>query len=112
MRDHTVGVLPCNELQYFIYKNNRERYFYNCNPLFDRQRSDLENSLSKEMLNVYYFETIFSKDNQLQQQQLTERKSTSRMTKWRLMEMTIAPINHLLHQGGITSSDWFSEMLR
>lgn len=42
---------------------------------------------------------------------LTERKSTSRIMKCSDMESVIAPINHLLHQGGITTRDWFSEML-
>lgn len=40
-----------------------------------------------------------------------ERTSTSRMRKWRDMERAMAPMSHLLHQGGITVSDWFSEML-
>ena len=43
---------------------------------------------------------------------LTARKSTSRMRKCRDMESTMAPSNHLFAQGGITVSDWFSEMLR
>jgi len=42
---------------------------------------------------------------------LTDRKSTSRMTKWSDMEIVMAAISHLLYHGGITSSDWFSEML-
>ena len=43
---------------------------------------------------------------------LTARKSTSRMRKCRDMESTMAPSDHLFAQGGITVSDWFSEMLR
>lgn len=33
------------------------------------------------------------------------------MRKWRDIERAMAPINHLLHHGGMTNSDWFSEML-
>merc|ERR1712178_99733 len=40
-----------------------------------------------------------------------ERTSTSRMRKWRDMERAMAPISHLLYQGGITVRDWFSDML-
>ena len=39
---------------------------------------------------------------------LTERKSTSRMTKWRDMERAMAPISHMLLHGGILVRDWFS----
>ena len=44
--------------------------------------------------------------------QRTERKSTSRIRKWRPIDRAMAPSSHLLHHGGITSSDWFSEILQ
>jgi len=42
----------------------------------------------------------------------TERKSISRIMKWRPIDRAMAPSNHLLQYGGITSRDWFSEMLQ
>jgi hypothetical protein len=33
------------------------------------------------------------------------------MTKWREKERAMAPHSHRLHQGGITSRDWFSDKL-
>ena len=43
---------------------------------------------------------------------LTARKSISRMTKWRHMDSTTAPMSQRFHQGRITASDWFSDMLQ
>jgi len=34
------------------------------------------------------------------------------MTKWRVKDRTMDPINHMLHHGGIAISDWFSDKLK
>jgi len=43
---------------------------------------------------------------------LTARNSISRMTKWRHMDTTTAPISHRFHHGRITTNDWFSDILQ
>jgi hypothetical protein len=34
------------------------------------------------------------------------------MTKWRVKDKTMDPISHILHHGGIATSDWFSDKLK
>lgn len=47
----------------------------------------------------------------LRQLLLTASHPTSMMTKCRVMESVIAPRSHILFHGGISTSDWFSDML-